>query len=127
MCVEDGRRPEPPPEKENTMKKSQKQATETLVEHNGAEPAAKHAAAPIGKPEATSKKGKVVIKRKAAVENLSKERSKSKIDNSKLVCRYCGSDDLAPSFIKRRDARCRACFKQRYGSAKRGQEGRKVA
>ena len=38
----------------------------------------------------------------------------------KLVCRYCGSDDLAPSFIKRRDARCRACFKQRYGSSLRG-------
>ena len=38
----------------------------------------------------------------------------------KLVCRYCGSDDLAPSFKKRRDARCRACFKKRYGSAKRG-------
>ena len=37
----------------------------------------------------------------------------------KLVCRYCGSDDLAPSFKKRRDARCRACFKQRYGSASR--------
>ena len=37
----------------------------------------------------------------------------------KLVCRYCGSDDLAPSFLKRRDARCRACFKQRYGSAAR--------
>ena len=37
----------------------------------------------------------------------------------KLVCRYCGSDDLAPSFKKRRDARCRACFKQRYGSAPR--------
>ncbi len=36
-----------------------------------------------------------------------------------LVCRYCGSDDLAPSFLKRRDARCRACFKQRYGSAVR--------
>jgi hypothetical protein len=35
----------------------------------------------------------------------------------KVVCRYCGSDDLAPSFIKRRDARCRACFKHRYGSA----------
>src|SRR5438105_10598788 len=34
----------------------------------------------------------------------------------KLVCRYCGSDDLAPSFKQRRDARCRACFKQRYGS-----------
>jgi hypothetical protein len=25
---------------------------------------------------------------------------------------------LAPSFIKRHDARCRTCFKQRYGSAK---------
>jgi hypothetical protein len=36
-----------------------------------------------------------------------------------LVCRYCGSADLAPSFIKRRDARCRACFKQRYGSTAR--------
>jgi hypothetical protein len=37
----------------------------------------------------------------------------------KLVCRYCGSEDLAPSFKKRRDARCRACFKKRYGSAPR--------
>jgi hypothetical protein len=36
-----------------------------------------------------------------------------------LVCRYCGSDDLAPSFKKRRDARCRACFKKRYGSGPR--------
>jgi hypothetical protein len=36
-----------------------------------------------------------------------------------LVCRYCGSDDLAPSFKKRRDARCRACFKKRYGSGSR--------
>ena len=34
-----------------------------------------------------------------------------------LVCRYCGSDDLAPSFIKRRDRRCRKCFAKRYGSA----------
>jgi hypothetical protein len=37
----------------------------------------------------------------------------------KLVCRYCRSDDLSPSFIKRRDARCRACFKERYGSSAR--------
>ena len=41
-------------------------------------------------------------------------------ETKKLVCRYCGSDDLAPSFLKRRDARCRACFKQRYGAAARG-------
>jgi hypothetical protein len=31
----------------------------------------------------------------------------SKLKSNKLVCRYCGSDDLAPSFIKRRDRRCR--------------------
>src|SRR5208282_5024331 len=30
------------------------------------------------------------------------------------ICRYCGSRDLAPSFIKRHDARCRACFKNKY-------------
>jgi hypothetical protein len=40
----------------------------------------------------------------------------------KLVCRYCGADDLAPSFKKRRDARCRACFKKRYGSGARGKQ-----
>jgi hypothetical protein len=45
-------------------------------------------------------------------------RSTSKVE--KLVCRYCGSDDLAPSFKKRRDARCRACFKKRYSSAAQG-------
>ena len=43
------------------------------------------------------------------------KRSKSE----KLVCRYCGSDDLAPSFIKRRDRRCRKCFGERYGSSAR--------
>jgi hypothetical protein len=37
----------------------------------------------------------------------------------KLACRYCRSDDLAPSFLKRRDARCRTCFQQRYGSVAR--------
>jgi len=43
----------------------------------------------------------------------------------KLVCRYCGSDDLAPSFKKRRDARCRACFKKRYSSASPGKRAAK--
>jgi hypothetical protein len=42
----------------------------------------------------------------------------------KLVCRYCGSDDLAPSFIKRRDQRCRKCFSERYSSAARTKEAR---
>ena len=49
-------------------------------------------------------------------------RSKSKSNN--LVCRYCGSDDLAPSFIKRRDRRCRKCFSKRYGSAARARKAK---
>jgi hypothetical protein len=31
--------------------------------------------------------------------------SRSAAKAEELVCRYCGSDDLAPSFRKRRDAR----------------------
>ena len=49
-------------------------------------------------------------------------RSQSASKPDKLLCRYCGSDDLAPSFRKRRDARCRACFKKRYGSAARSEK-----
>jgi hypothetical protein len=51
-----------------------------------------------------------------------KKDSKSKSNN--LVCRYCGSADLAPSFIKRRDRRCRECISKRYGSAARAREAR---
>ena len=47
--------------------------------------------------------------------------SRAKSTGGNLVCRYCGSDDLAPSFKKRRDARCRACFKKRCGAEKTGQ------
>jgi hypothetical protein len=43
----------------------------------------------------------------------------SKPKANQLVCRYCASADLAPSFIKRRDRRCRQCFSKRYGSAAR--------
>ena len=49
-----------------------------------------------------------------------KEQKHEKVKREKLVCRYCGSDDLSPSFIKRRDRRCRKCFSKRYGSAARG-------
>ena len=58
--------------------------------------------------------------RKAAGRPLRSSRAKPEGD--KLNCRYCGSDDLAPSFRRRRDARCRACFKKRYGSAARNQK-----
>jgi hypothetical protein len=47
--------------------------------------------------------------------------ARAKSAPEKLVCRYCGGDDLAPSFKQRRDARCRACFKKRYGSKKASQ------
>ena len=46
--------------------------------------------------------------------------------DEKLVCRYHGSDDLAPSFKKRRDARCRACFKKRYSSRAPGKNTKKT-
>jgi hypothetical protein len=52
---------------------------------------------------------------KSAKAALRSSRS-SRTTSGALVCRYCGSDDLAPSFKKRRDARCRACFKKRYAS-----------
>jgi hypothetical protein len=55
--------------------------------------------------------------RAATTANASPRSSRKVSAAEKLVCRYCGSDDLAPSFKKRRDARCRACFKKRYGSA----------
>ncbi len=41
----------------------------------------------------------------------------------KLVCRYCGSADLAPSFIRRRDRRCRKVFRQKVRVSSADQEG----
>jgi len=61
------------------------------------------------------KVGKRATEKKDETERPGKKqlrRSKSE----KLVCRYYGSDDLAPSFIKRRDRRCRKCFSKRYGT-----------
>lgn len=52
--------------------------------------------------------------------NKARQRTQRSARNGqKPVCRYCGSDDLVPSFITRRDLRCRACFKKHYGSARR--------
>jgi hypothetical protein len=55
--------------------------------------------------------------KKAESARLVRKKMGTKSNSNKLVCRYCGSDDLAPSFIKRRDRRCRKCFGKRYGSA----------
>src|SRR5215472_13684145 len=54
------------------------------------------------------------VNAKSARAPLKKTGRKPKAE--KLVCRYCGSEDLAPSFIKRRDGRCWKCFSKRYGS-----------
>jgi hypothetical protein len=79
--------------------------------------------------DAARSAGKKVARKKAALRKAKPARplrkemgSKSKSD--KLVCRYCGSDDLAPSFIKRRDRRCRKCFSKRYGSAARARKAK---
>ena len=63
------------------------------------------------------------VNTKSARASLKKTERKPNAD--KLACRYCGSDDLAPSFIKRRDRRCRKCFSKRYGSAARETKTRK--
>ena len=72
--------------------------------------------------EKTVRKKAAPTKAKPARPLRKKMGSKSKSD--KLVCRYCGSDDLPPSFIKRRDRRCRKCFSKRYGSAARARKPR---
>jgi hypothetical protein len=74
---------------------------------NSAQRNAARAAAKKVSKKATGKKTKTKRPRVKAIRSSSSE---------KLVCRYCGSNDLAPSFIKRQDRRCRKCFSKRYGS-----------
>jgi hypothetical protein len=62
---------------------------------------------------------KRAVRNKAESARPLRKEAGSKSKSEKLVCRYCGSDDLAPSFIKRRDRRCRKCFSKRYGSTAR--------
>ena len=73
-----------------------------------------------GQPNAVRSENKKVDTR-ATGKKVKRERPQVKALRSskseKLICRYCGSDDLAPSFIKRRDRRCRKCFSKRYGRA----------
>jgi hypothetical protein len=69
---------------------------------------------------AASKAAHATKTKKAPQRPLRSSRATSSTE--KLICRYCGSDDIAPSFRKRRDARCRACFRKRYGSAVRNKK-----
>jgi hypothetical protein len=68
--------------------------------------------------------GKKTEPRDSKPRRLPEKRSEREAKGKKLVCRYCGSDDLAPSFIKRRDRRCRKCFSKRYGSASREKQAK---
>ncbi len=77
---------------------------------------------PIGH-SASSVRKKADRKKAEPARPLRKEMG-SKSKPEKLVCRYCGSDDLAPSFIKRRDRRCRKCISKRYGSAAPAQKAK---
>jgi hypothetical protein len=63
-------------------------------------------------------------KNKKDVARSDGEKVLRKKTEEKLVCRFCGSNDLAPSFVKRRDRRCRKCFSKRYGSAARAEKAR---
>jgi len=75
-------------------------------------------------PDRIRSAGGIAVRKKTATLKAGRARllqkrmdDESKLD--RLVCRYCGSEDLAPSFIKRRDRRCRKCLSRRYGSAAR--------
>ena len=114
----------PLPEENVSMKNTHKPATAVELKGIGTVDGAKRSSTeapklPLAKKKTVATKEKVKV---PAQSGKSARRASRKISGSgtnKLVCRYCGSDDLAPSFIKRRDARCRACFKKRYGSAER--------
>ena len=77
---------------------------------------------PIGHSSISAPKSAAREKAKSARPFRKETGSKSK--SEKLVCRYCGSNDLAPSFIERRDRRCRKCFGKRYGSAARASKAK---
>ena len=100
-----------------------------LVSKSGRVSARRSGLRPAGATAASAEKKTAAAKPSAAPSSKASQASRSPAHPSetaskpdKLVCRYCGSDDLAPSFKKRHDARCRACFKQRYGSAARGKK-----
>lgn len=70
-------------------------------------------------PERTRRNHKAAARSNGKRTEPADTKFRRKPKGEKIVCRYCGSDDLAPSFIKRRDRRCRTCFSKRYGSAAR--------
>ncbi len=134
MSADDGRgRRSPGPRRTFDVNTNSKHAAGALVNESGRMIASPPSPPPAHEPVTPAKQAAVAAKPKAAPPSKSRKaarrprqssRATSKAD--KLVCRYCGSDDLAPSFRKRRDARCRACFKKRYRSAARGKSAKRT-
>ena len=99
----------------NASKSTNRSSAEALAKSSVPAPKSGH---PNGARSEAKKVDKRATGKKAKTERPQvKAIRKSK--SEKLVCRYCGSDDLALSFIKRRDRRCRKCLSKRYGSAAR--------
>ena len=104
---------------------------ETLANGSGHELPNGHSASPAEQDQmdaarSASRKAarKKAVPRKAKPARPLSKKMGSKSKSEKLVCRYCGSDDLPPSFIERRDRRCRKCFSKRYGSAARARKAK---
>jgi hypothetical protein len=116
MSVHDGRGTKPLPEKEIHLNTDPEAAPEVLGSQNGKFVASVKKRAVGAAPKAAGAAKTTTALRRPP--DSSRDGSKAE----KLICRYCGSDDLAPSFKERRDARCRACFKKRYGSARQGKK-----
>jgi hypothetical protein len=131
MTVQDGSGAEARPAKGDTaVSIDTAPAAEGLVSNNAAvsaPPPVPHLAEQTTR---SRKKKAVAAKPKAAsspkTTKTAGRSSRTASKPEKLVCRYCGSDDLAPSFKQRRDARCRECFKQRYGSAAKDKKTKPV-
>jgi len=126
MSVEDGSA-KARPEKETFVNTAKRATARAEVGRNGAVSphlpglgSAEEMAASAEKNIFISKPAVVPSSKPSKVPRQRSQPSRTASKSEKLVCRYCGSVDLAPSFKKRRDARCRACFKKRYGSAALG-------
>jgi len=99
----------------NALKSTNGSSAEALAKSSMPAPKSGH---PIGARSEAKKLDKRATRKKVKRERQ-QVKAVRKSKSEKLVCRYCGSDDLAPSFIKRRDRRCRKCLSKRYGSAAR--------
>jgi len=102
-----------------------KQAAGVFVNQSGGR-AKPRTPARVSEQPAPAQRKTVTAKPTSKARKIARQPSRAASRPERLVCRYCGSDDLAPSFKKRRDARCRACFKKRYGAAARGKKAKRA-